>query len=254
MLLLGEQGGTDSPEALEFKRLLGSLGMTSFDFFPGPASLGNMSQMPAASFSLVVGGADRSAVGLQKLGKLLETEYHIPFFNGGFPGGVAGTRRWLESLGEFLGRPELSRSAGEDLNERLKDVLPGIEAALAGLKTVLCIGRPREFFNPEWVLELFSLTKARLSGIVLLETLTGPQREVMEQELAQLTLTPLLCGVEGTRLLEEADLVLTTHELQDSISRQLFLPLLTPIGVSGILTLTEKLTRIVRRKGGAAYV
>ncbi|HWR38617.1 MAG TPA: nitrogenase component 1 [Patescibacteria group bacterium] len=252
--LLGDQGGPSAPDALEIKELLRDLGLKSFSHFPSYSSVEEMEIIPSSAFSLAVGGADHSAVWLRKMGTDLQKRWEVPFFDGGFPVGLAGTTQWLQKLGAFAGREEASQKTADRLNIRLLTALADFAAAVKGMQTLLCIGRSRDFFNPEWVIELFSLTGAPLAGIVLLESLTEEQRGVMERELALQTTTPVFYEAEAEGVLTEADLVLTTHELQDTVPRQLFLPLLTPVGISGTLTLAEKMVRMARRKGGMVYV
>ncbi len=63
-------------------------------------------------------------------------------------------------------------------------------------------------------------------------------------------------NVAGEPFLQEADIVLTTHELQNKYLKQLFLPMLPKAGRAGEIEFMEAVYRTLcsRIKGGLTYV
>ena len=61
---------------------------------------------------------------------------------------------------------------------------------------------------------------------------------------------------QGETLLQEAELVLTTHELQNRQLKQIFLPMLPRVGTKGELDFMEMIYRRLcsKIKGGLSYV
>ena len=78
----------------------------------------------------------------------------------------------------------------------------------------------------------------------------------MVQELGKHPELRLYSAEEGEALLEEAELVLTTHELQNKQIKQIFLPMLPRVGTRGELDFMELIYRRLcsRIKGGLSYV
>jgi len=104
---------------------------------------------------------------------------------------------------------------------------------------------------------LIALTENKPVGIILLDGLTGEQSAEMQQEVAALTKAPIYSPHEGNAILADADLILTTHEMTDWSKRQIFLPLLPPVGVAGMIDVMHKMVRLVERfgtRGGILYV
>ena len=69
---------------------------------------------------------------------------------------------------------------------------------------------------------------------------------------------PIISADEGQQLLESTDLVLTTHEITNNQElRQIFLPMLPLVGVSGEIEFMDCIYKTLCRrgqKGGIVYV
>ena len=95
-----------------------------------------------------------------------------------------------------------------------------------------------------------------LTGIILLDAYDKAEREKMLQALAPAVQTKIYSAAAGEPLLEAADIVLTTHELQNESIKQIFLPMLPKVGTTGELEFMELIYRRLasRIKGGLSYV
>ena len=193
---------------------------------------------------------------MRKLAMDLEEEYKIPFFDCDYPIGWQGTKNWLANMGKFLHKEQEALLAEKEQEERLIQEMKLFSHKVQDMKIVLCIGRPLLYFQPEWVLEFMNQLGLVVEGIILLSGLTSGQGTAMEEELQKYTKVPIVNESEGAALLEDANLVITTHELSDDGKRQLFLPLLPPMGVGGIILLMKKLVQLAerpRQRGGIIY-
>ena len=61
---------------------------------------------------------------------------------------------------------------------------------------------------------------------------------------------PVYTTAEGEKLVAEADIVLTTHELQNKEARQIFLPMLPQVAVAGEVKMMGNLSEPVQQAEG----
>ena len=96
-----------------------------------------------------------------------------------------------------------------------------------------------------------------LRGIVLLDALEAGYFEEMVATLRKYTDVPICSNLDGEKLLQEADVVLTTHELQDKNLKQVFLPMLPKVGTRGEIEFMQVIYKVLCSKhssGGMVYV
>ncbi|MDF2928081.1 MAG: bchB 1 [Anaerospora sp.] len=255
--LLGDHGGPAGTDAQEMKQLLRFFGLQVQGQYPVCSTLDAIKRVGSSELCVLLGGTRQSFPKLRQLADDLDKLAGIPFFDADYPVGLAGTKVWLTNLGAFLQQERAAAAAIEKQEERLWEQVKIFRQKMYGKRCVICIGRPLAYFNPAWILELFSLAETGLEGIILLDGLPGEQNEQLRQEVAALTNAPIYSRQEGVEIITAADLVLTTHELEDWTKRQLFLPLLPPVGITGMLTLMHKMIRLAGRygtRGGIVYV
>lgn len=254
--LLGDRGGPHAADIKEMKDLLSALGFTLQNVFPSCASLEEIRQIPAAALTVPVAGTAQSYRWISRLGTELQDRFGIPFFDYDHPVGLTGTQVWLKKIGAFLQKEEEALRLSRQQEERLHGHALPYRRKTQDMKAVLCIGRPLRYFHPAWVFELIAEAGLSLEGIVWLDGLTGQEYDAMRQEIEIYTNVPFFQQGEDGKILEETELVLTTHELADGAKRQFFLPLLPPAGVSGVLLLLNKLAQLAgrpERRGGVLY-
>ncbi|QDR79099.1 nitrogenase component 1 [Sporomusa termitida] len=254
--LLGDRGGPDSEDCQEMERLLHYFGLEVHAHFPGYASLNDMRRVAASSLNILIGGRAQSYAWIRRLAVGLEARSGTPFFDRDHPVGWLGTTAWLAELGALLARPQAARQAIAAEQQRLQAAVFESRRTLRLARVALVIGRPLQYFEPGWVLELLAQAEIELVAVVLLQGLTGQQQEVLRQALPAYTQIPVLLQSQADATLRTAELVMTTHELDDENLRQFFIPVLPPIGVSGFLRQLQKLERLAQRpalRGGILY-
>ncbi|HWR05576.1 nitrogenase component 1 [Sporomusa sp.] len=254
--ILGDRGGPDSEDCREMKRLLQYFGLAVHAHFPGYASIDDMQRVAASSLNILIGGRTQSFAWIRKLAAGIEAKSGTPFFDRDHPVGWLGTKAWLEELGALLEQPQAAALAVAAEQQRLQEAAFEIRRTLRLARVTLVLGRPLLYFEPGWVLELLAQAEVELAAIVLLKGMTGQQQDALQQALAAYTKVPVLQQDQAEAILDTADLVITTHELDNENLRQFFLPVLPPIGVGGLLNQLRKLERLALRpvqRGGILY-
>lgn len=254
--LLGDRGGLQGADVVEIKDMLKAFGLSVHCQFPGYSSLAEIRRVPSSSLCVLMGGRQKSHIGIHTLAGDLNIKFKIPFFDEPCPIGWQETIKWLKKLGRFLGKEEEASAVIRAQEEKMQQALQRYSSKLEGQKTVLCIGRPLLYFDPAWVLELLIQARVNVTGIILLQGLTGEQQQNMQAELEKYTTIPILLEEEGTKVLETADLAVTTHELSAHIRKQFFLPVVPPAGTGGLIELLAKLARLAvrtKQRGGIIY-
>jgi len=256
VILLGDNGGPNGEYAVEVKRLLAYFDLHVIGQFPGYVAYDDMNQVTTAALSVVLGGRTQANDSLLKIAKKLEEKFAIPYYGGVYPLGWQGTREWLADLGRKLHKEDSAQKAIAEQKERLERVLVDAKEKLRGKKVAVCIGRQLEYFRPEWVMEILELVEINQLGIVLLDSYMPKDRASMEQAIKSCTNIKVFNQLEGAKVVEAADIILTTHEIETYNARQLFLPMLPTVGVTGMIKLIKNIIKIAYRhgdKGGIVY-
>lgn len=247
--LLGDRGGPYGTDAKEMAELLSSFGLQVQGRFPGYATVEEMKRVPASALCIPLGGRPQSYAWMRRLAADLEEKFGIPFLDHDYPVGWLGTKTWIRQLGGVLGREREALQAETAQEKRLKLAAAQCCIAMQAVRVVLCIGRPLIHLQPDWTLELLDLAGVKPEAIVLFNGLTQEQKTALRQELKQHTAAPIVEENEGEAMLETADILVTTHELEDETKRQLYLPVLPPLGAGGLIELLNKLARLAKRSG-----
>jgi nitrogenase molybdenum-iron protein alpha chain len=254
--LLGDRGCPAGADVQEMKELLALMGLNVHSYFPVYSSLQEIQQVPASEFCILLAGRTQSYEWIKKLAEDIKKQFGIPYFDQDYPIGWQATKLWLERLGQFLQRPETARQAIDTQENRLNLEKQQSVQLLKQRKVTFCIGRPLMHFDPSWVFDLIEQSGAILENVILLTALTKEQQSDMLEIVKQYTQVPVFKASESDRILNQADLVVTTHELDDQHLRQFFLSLVPPAGVGGLVTMLKKfarLTKRVRKHGGVIY-
>ncbi len=256
VLLLGDNGGPWGLYASEVTRMLEQFGVHVLGQFPGYVAFDDLPRVAAAEYAIVLGGRGQTHVGLTKAAKQLHELYGTKYLADIYPVGWQETMDWIERVGDLLERRELARAVLVTETAKLEAGLERFLPVTAGKKTVLCIGRILKYFHPGNILQTIKLLQLDLTGIIMLDTYDGEEREQMLEAVRQASDVPVYSTAEGDALLAQADIVLTTHELQSTQSKQIFLPMLPLVGVAGELKMMQGIYQCLcsRLKGGVRYV
>lgn len=255
VLLLGDNGGPWGHYATEVTRLLQALQVKVIGQFPGYMPFKALPRATSAEAVIILGGRGQSHEGLSKIASLLKEGFGMPYLDQ-YPVGWQRTQAWIVAAGKLLQREELAAKALLQEKQYFDAALAKYLPVTKGKRVVLCIGRLLKYFHPESVLETIRLLQMDLTGIILLDAYDKAEREKMLQALAPAVQTQIYSAAAGEPLLEAADLVLTTHELQNESIKQIFLPMLPKVGTTGELEFMELIYRRLasRIKGGLSYV
>lgn len=256
VLLLGDNGGPWGHYAKEVTRILQEFGVEVIGQFPGYMAMDELEKVAAAEYAVVLGGRGQTHIGLRKVAEQLQEKYGTHYLADIYPVGWQETQDWIISIGRMLGREQLAqqvlRLEQQRLSEQLQHFLPVTE----GKKTVLCIGRILRYFHPGNILQTIRLLRLNLTGIILLDSYDGDEREAMLKVVQENSDVPVYTTAEGEKLVADADIVLTTHELQNKEARQIFLPMLPQVAVAGEVKMMQGIYQSLcsRLKGGVRYV
>ena len=255
VLLLGDNGGPWGHYATEVTRLLQALQVKVIGQFPGYMPFKALPRATSAEAVIILGGRGQSHEGLSKIASLLKEGFGMPYLDQ-YPVGWQRTQAWIVAAGKLLQREKLAAKALLQEKQHFDAALAKYLPVTKGKRVVLCIGRLLKYFHPESVLETIRLLQMDLTGIILLDAYDKAEREKMLQALAPAVQTQIYSAAAGEPLLEAADLVLTTHELQNESIKQIFLPMLPKVGTTGELEFMELIYRRLasRIKGGLSYV
>ncbi|MDD4320096.1 MAG: nitrogenase component 1 [Acidaminococcaceae bacterium] len=256
VILLGDNGGPNAEYAVEVKSLLAYFGLHVIGQFPGYVAYNDMNKVTTAALSIVLGGRGQANDSLVKIAKKLEEKFAIPFYGEPYPLGWQGTKEWLINLGAKLHKEAAAKKAIDEQKERLDAILSVAREKLRDKKIVICIGRQIEYFRPEWLMEILQLSEIVPLGVILLDSYTTKDRAHMEEAIKNCTNMDVFNQVEGAKIVDAADIILTTHEIENYNARQLFLPMLPTVGVTGMIKLINNIIKIACRhgnKGGIVY-
>lgn len=249
IFLLGDYGGPNSEYVKEIKMLLKLFDLDVAGQFPTYLPFDQLNKLPASSLNIVLGGRKRNEHGIEDIAILLKEKFNTPFYAEHYPFGWKNTVKWLRGLGALLGKEDYAEKAILAQEKRRNDALEKVFDKVRNKKTIFCLGRKLEHFQPQWVLELIALLQLDCVGIVFLDSYTPKDKIEMLDHLKALTKIPLFEESEANHLLDNCELILTTHELDMPNIRQLFLPMLPYAGATGELALVEKIVRLLSKKG-----
>ena len=257
VLLLGDQMGPWGQYAMEVKDMLGWFGLDAKWQFPGYVPFREWPEIPSASLGIILGSAGQTNGVLEDTAAKLEKDFGISFLPPVYPIGWENTGRFIHALAAHLGREAdgeaLLRKKEEELGAFVRTVLPVTE----GKTAVIGIGRGPQHYDPADTLHSVERLHMNVSAVVLYDNLAGGDRQKMTELVRKSCAAPVLSADDGREAIRSADILLTTDELLDPGTKQLFIPMVALIGASGEIAMLRGIYRLLCRygnKGGIAYV
>lgn len=257
VLLLGDQMGPWGQYASEVREMLAWFGLDAKWQFPGFVPFEEWPEIPSAELGIILGSAGQTNGPLEGLARKLEDTFGISFLPPDYPIGWGNTKRFIETLAARLGREADGRTLLVRKEKELDDFVETLRPVTAGKRAVLGIGRTLAHYQPADTVQSIERLAMTLSAVVLYDNLTGEDRTDMEAAVRAACGAPVLSAEEGREVIRGADILLTTDELLDPGTKQLFLPMVALIGASGEAAMLRGIYRLLCRygkKGGIAYV
>lgn len=249
VVLIGDHGGPLGAYAKEVTKLLSYFGLEVVGQFPSYIDYDQMKMVPSSSLNVILGGRTQTGQCLSQLTQKMQDRFGTPYYGQDYPIGWESTMRWLRGLGAMLHKEAAAEAAIEA--ERLR-LVPAVEEArrkMGSKRVALCVGRLVGYFQPYWIMELLGRIGVEFLGVILLDGYEEKERQKMLAELRCSTDAPVYGEAEGNEILAQAELVLTTHEISSMQLKQLFLPMIPTVGVTGEIEFMRKMIRLLCRRG-----
>lgn len=256
VLLLGDQMGPEGQYAGEVKRLLSLFGLDAHWQFPGYVPFDEWKEIPSASLSVLLGTAGQLG-GMMDVATRLEKEYDIPTLGDVYPVGWESTCQWIRTLAAFLGEEEKGAAILKAEEAQIARAVDSYLPVTKGKKAVIAIGRGPRWYRPVETLTSLSRLSMDIRGVVFFGNLTEAEKETFRRQIADFGDLPCLEGEEGQSLVDEADICLTTNEMFNTKTKQMFIPMVPLTGTQGEILQLRAIYRLLCRygnKGGIAYV
>lgn len=256
VLLLGDQMGPWGQYAREMKRLLSLFGLDAKYQFPGFVPFKEWPDITTAEFSVLLGTAGQPG-GMKDIAKLLETEYGMPILGDVYPVGWDNTKVWIRALADFLHEKEKGEEILAAEEKRIDAYVKAFLPVTEGKKAVIGIGRGPRWYHPRETLESLARLHMKVEGCIFFTNLTEDEKKALREEISSFGSIPILNPEEGQPLIDGADILLTTNEVFNTETKQLFIPMVPMTGTEGEMAFLRGVYRLLLRygkKGGVAYV
>ncbi len=250
--VLGEKGGPYSRNAQDIARLFAGFQVEAQQRFPSYCSLADMAHIAKSRWLVPLGGSAKAYEWMTGLAKYMGEKLDMEVFDEDYPVGIEETYRWIARMGDFLGQPERVADAQQQARIELEDALYQYGESLSGQHVAIVLGRRLANSNPRWVLEFVGKVGMHIDGIVFIG---AGSRGSWADWLSKWKIPeeiPLFAEEDAESVLTETDLVLTTVELEGAPYKQLFLPMVPPIGIAGLTYIYRRLFQLscYRRRRG----
>lgn len=253
--VLGEKGGPASAFSRDLRDLLAPFGLPTEQRFPAYSSLADLAAVPRNRLLLPVGGSASAFTWMEKLAKYMTERFDQEYFPHDYPIGRQATQAWLQEFASFIGKEELAAEAIRLQEEHLNDALRKYRPQLAGKRVAIALGRQVRQASLRWLTDMLDDAGMVTTGIVFLGE-TDAAAAAKQQAEWDLPAVPTCTEADGEDLLNAADLILTNMELEGENYRQMYIPMVPPVGLIGLVRLYEKLYRLAcrrRRSGVVLY-
>ena len=256
VVLLGDQMGPEGQYVREVKRLLARFGLSAKYQFPGFVPFAEWKSIPSASLSVLLGTAGQPG-GMTAVAEKLETDFGVPTLGAVYPVGWENTEAWIRALADKLGEKEKGEAIIREEEARIAEAVADFLPVTKGKKAIIGVGRGPRWYNPAETLASISRLAMDISGVVLFKNLTDEEKKTLKERVASFGDVPVYEAEEGQKYIDEADVFLTTNEVFNTKTKQLFIPMVPLTGTEGEIAQLRAVYRLLCRygnKGGVAYV
>lgn len=259
-ILLGDSGGFWGHYATEVKRMLSALDIKVIGQFPGYMPIDELSKVTAAQASVILGNKNQTNFGLTGIAEQLKTKFNIDFVPETYPISWGKTKKWIGDMGKLFNCPDKAQKLLKQETERMQQALEKFLPMTKGKNTVICIGRWAFYFDPEPIIATAKMLELNIQGIFLLPVYDDKEKKLMLDALhkalsANDNIPIFENGVDDSDIVANAELILTTHELQNKRLKQLFLPMVAKVGTTGEIDFMHNIYRTLcsRSKNGGLF-
>ncbi len=256
VLLLGDQMGPEGQYVREVTRLLSRFGLRVLYQFPGYVPFDEWENIPSAALSVLLGTAGQGDA-LLRVAKRLETEYGVPTLGDVYPVGWDCTKEWIRALAKFLDAEETGEAVLAEEEARVAEAAAGFLSVTRGKKAVIGTGRSLRWYNPAETLALLARLEMETTGVVFFGNLSEEEKAAIREKVSFFGAVPVYEAEAGQAVIDDADIFLTTNEVFNTKTRQLFIPMVPLVGTEGEIAQMRAVYRLLCRygeKGGVAYV
>lgn len=257
VLLLGDQMGPWGQYATEVRQILAYFGLEAKWQFPGYVPFDEWPKIPSASLSVILGGLGSTNQVVERMADRISREFGVPVLGHVYPIGWENTCAFIRLLARYVGKEDKGEALIREKEAELSHFVDAVSHVTKGKKAILGIGRDGAWYNPTDTIHTIKRLHMDLTAVILYDNLTGEQKKAMEDTILSLCDVPFLSMETGQEALKEADILLTTNELLDVKTKQLFIPMISLVGAGGEMQMLRSVYRLLCRygnKGGIAYV
>lgn len=257
VLLLGDQMGAWGQYATEVKEILAWFGLKAQWQFPGFVPFDEWKDIPSASLSVILGGIGTTNQIIEKLADRISDEFGVPVLGHVYPVGWENTCAFIRAVAAYAGQKEKGEELIKEKEKEISHFVDAVRHVTEGKKAVIGIGREASWYDPSDTVHTVQHLHMDITGVILYDNLSDQDRTFMTEKIKALTSAPVVDMKTGEALLKEADLLLTTNELMDIGTKQLFIPMIPLVGAGGAMQMLRAVYRQLCRygnKGGIAYV
>ena len=122
---------------------------------------------------------------------------------------------------------------------------------------MVAVGRGPRWYRPIETLTSLSRLQMDVQGVVLFDNLAEKEKQLLTKQVKDYGPIPVWDTKEGQAAIDRADICLTTNEMFNTKTKQLFIPMVPLTGTEGEVAFLRAIYRLLCRygnKGGIAYV
>lgn len=257
VLLLGDQMGPWGQYATEVKDILSHFGLKAKWQFPGYVPFDEWPDIPSASLTVILGGLGSTNQVIERMADRISNEFGVPVLGHVYPIGWENTCAFIRTLAKHVGEEDKGEALIREKEAALSHFVDAVSHVTAGKQAVIGIGRDLAWYDPTDTIHTVKRLRMKLSAVILYDNLTDEQKKAMGERVKALLDVPILSMETGQEALKGADMFLTTNEILDIKTKQLFIPMISLVGAGGEMQMIRSVYRLLCRygnKGGIAYV